>query len=363
MRALRTLLLAVLTVCLLGATAYGASVAVRHFDTGTTTASNGPDPTSSPDPAPSGSPAPVAAPSPEPITRPSPVLRPGDRGRQVRELQHRLFQLAWFPELTTGSYDADTRAAVRGFQDKRGLKATGVVDPRTWKQLRAMTDLPSDDQLRNVLRPGPAILAAGATGEQVRAVQHRLMQIQWLGGDVTGTYDPATVAAIRGFQDKRAIPVTGEVDQRTLDRLTTMTRTPTYDEMHNIRPEPGGLDPRCTTGRALCVDKSGNNLRWVVDGRILKTLDVRFGSQELPTREGAFSVHSKSRDHVSSLYDTPMPFALFFSGGQAVHYSPDFAATGYNGASHGCVNVRDHAAMSWLFDQVRIGDKVIVYRS
>jgi lipoprotein-anchoring transpeptidase ErfK/SrfK len=58
-----------------------------------------------------------------------------------------------------------------------------------------------------------------------------------------------------------------------------------------------------------------------------------------------------------------MPFAMFFSGGQAVHYSPDFAANGYNGSSHGCVNVRNRAAIASLFDQVRIGDKVIVYWS
>jgi lipoprotein-anchoring transpeptidase ErfK/SrfK len=66
---------------------------------------------------------------------------------------------------------------------------------------------------------------------------------------------------------------------------------------------------------------------------------------------------------VSSLYDTPMPFAMFFSGGQAVHYSADFAAVGYNGASHGCVNVRDYDAVAWLFDQVQVGDKVVVYWS
>jgi lipoprotein-anchoring transpeptidase ErfK/SrfK len=126
---------------------------------------------------------------------------------------------------------------------------------------------------------------------------------------------------------------------------------------------PGALDPRCTTGRALCVDKSSRTVRWVVDGQVLKTVDARFGSDELPTREGTFSVDSKSRDHVSSLYDTPMPFAMFFSRGQAVHYSPDFAATGYNGASHGCVNVRDLDGITWLYDQVQVGDKVIVYWS
>jgi lipoprotein-anchoring transpeptidase ErfK/SrfK len=57
-----------------------------------------------------------------------------------------------------------------------------------------------------------------------------------------------------------------------------------------------------------------------------------------------------------------MPYAMFFSGGQAVHYSPDFAARGYNGASHGCVNVRNLAGIQSLFAQARVGDKVIVYR-
>jgi hypothetical protein len=35
---------------------------------------------------------------------------------------------------------------------------------------------------------------------------------------------------------------------------------------------------------------------------------------------------------------------MFFGGGQAVHYSPDFAARGYNGASHGCVTLRSSTA-------------------
>ena len=91
-------------------------------------------------------------------------------------------------------------------------------------------------------------------------------------------------------------------------------------------------------------------------------MDVRFGSDRTPTREGWFSVGWKSRHHVSSIYHTAMPYAMFFSGGQAVHYSSDFAARGYNGASHGCVNVRDRAGIRALFDSVSIGDKVVVYR-
>ena len=172
---------------------------------------------------------------------------------------------------------------------------------------------------------------------------------------------------MKGFQEKREIAVTGYVDRRTLDRLSAMTRTPTSDELANKLPgstsTAAALDARCRTGRAMCIDKTGSTIRWVVDGKVLRTMAVRFGASYTPTREGLFHVGRKSRDHVSTLYHSAMPFAMFFSGGQAVHFSSDFAARGYSGASHGCVNVRDRAGIEWLFDQVRLGDKVVIYWS
>ncbi len=197
-------------------------------------------------------------------------------------------------------------------------------------------------------------------------MQVRLRQLAWYSGVITGTYDAQTVSGVKGFQGKRGFPVTGEVDQRTLDRLVAMTRTPTTAEKNNVVAPvtaTGAIDPRCMTGHALCIDKSTRKLRWMVNGSVLKVFDVRFGSELTPTREGSFTVFQKSRNHVSTIYHTAMPFAMFFSGGQAVHYSADFAARGYNGSSHGCVNVRDYNGIAWLFDQVVIGDTVIVYRS
>lgn len=123
------------------------------------------------------------------------------------------------------------------------------------------------------------------------------------------------------------------------------------------------LDPRCLQGRVLCVDKTSRRLSWVVDGHVRRRLAVRFGSQYTPTREGAFTIYRKSADHVSNLFGSSMPYAMFFSRGQAVHYSSDFAARGYAGASHGCVNVRDKAALEALFAEVRVGDAVVVYWS
>jgi len=290
-------------------------------------------------------------------------LRFGDTGWKVRVLQSRLHQLGLHSEVITSRFDAQTRDGVRTFQARRQRETTGVVDRVTWHKLVAKTDPPTTEALHNVYTPGPAILKAGDRGLPVRRLQARLEQLEWWEGEVTGVFDQSTVEAVTGFQTKRRIPVTGEVDRRTLDRLAEMTRKPTKAELFNIEPTGPALDARCMTGHALCVDKTSRSLRWVVDGVVKSRYDVRFGSDELPTREGAFSVFKKSRDHVSSLYNTSMPFAMFFSGGQAVHYSPDFAATGYNGASHGCVNVRDYNGIRWLFDQVQLGDKVIVYRS
>jgi peptidoglycan hydrolase-like protein with peptidoglycan-binding domain len=283
---------------------------------------------------------------------------------KVRELQHRLRQLDWFSGDITGRYAAATVQAVQGFQAKRGLATTGSVDQATWTALTSRSRKPSDDELHNRLTPGPALLRQGASGDRVRDLQVRLKQLAWFSGSVTGSYGSVTTAAVKGFQDKRALPVTGEVDQRTLDRLTAMTRTPTSDQLQNRTPKPSaaGLDSRCLTGRAICVSKSTNTLTWVIDGKPQMRMDVRFGSAELPTREGSFAVGWKSRHHVSTIYHTSMPYAMFFSGGQAVHYSPDFAARGYNGASHGCVNVRNLAGIQSLFAQARVGDKVIVYR-
>ena len=313
-------------------------------------------------------------PIPQPIVKPgkktekvgaAALMVEGDTGRKVRELQHRLRQLDWFSGKITGSYDDATARAVRGFQARRNLKPTGAVERRTWDTLVNMTREPTSDELHNRLVAGPAIMKLGSSGERVRNLQARLRQIGWYSGKITEFYGRATVTAVAGFQGRRAIPVTGQVDQRTWDRLAAMSRTTTSDEMHNVAPKPAkapGLDPRCMTGRAICISKRTNILVWVVDGKPQLRMDVRFGSYETPTREGAFSIGWKSREHVSSIYHTPMPYAMFFSGGQAVHYSADFAAQGYAGASHGCVNVRNLNGVKWLYGQVRAGDKVIVYR-
>ncbi|MFJ8883189.1 L,D-transpeptidase family protein [Streptomyces sp. NPDC102402] len=215
-------------------------------------------------------------------------------------------------------------------------------------------------------RPSPeprTLMSVGDRSERVRELQARLRQIGHFGRTPTGYYGTVTVAAVRSFQGKRGLSRTGTTDTVTWERLLAMTREPTAKELDPpaARPAPAKPDARCLKGRVLCVSKNSRTLSWMIDGRVVSSMDVRFGSQYTPTRDGEFSVYWKSRHHVSTLYDSPMPYAMFFSGGQAVHYSSDFAARGYDGASHGCVNVRDEGKIASLFAQVRNGDKVVIY--
>lgn len=209
----------------------------------------------------------------------------------------------------------------------------------------------------------PVMLSAGSNGAKVRELQARLRKLQLFDRNPTGYYGPVTRESVRDFQRQQGMDRTGTMTSRAWTALSARTSMPSRDELYPPTTRPlDDPDPRCLTGRALCVSKDSRTLAWYVNGKMRSAMDVRFGSAYSPTREGEFGVDFKSRDHVSTIYDTPMPYALFFSGGQAIHYSADFAARGYQGASHGCVNVRDKKKIAALFDQVRKGDKVIVYK-
>ncbi|MFG2195175.1 L,D-transpeptidase family protein [Streptomyces sp. NPDC048639] len=209
----------------------------------------------------------------------------------------------------------------------------------------------------------PLLMASGARSGQVRELQARLRELEIFGRNPTGFYGSVTTASVTSFQARRGLARTGTVDTATWAALRSATAQPSRTALFPPTSKPlGRPDPRCLTGRVLCISKSSSTLAWMVDGKVVSAMDVRFGSQYTPTREGAFTVSFKSRDHVSTIYRTPMPYALFFSGGQAVHYSADFAARGYSGASHGCVNVRDKAKIAALFDRTRTGDRVVIYR-
>jgi hypothetical protein len=91
-------------------------------------------------------------------------------------------------------------------------------------------------------------------------------------------------------------------------------------------------------------------------GHEIGTAPVLFGADEKPTPAGKFAILEKRKDHVSNLYDAPMPYTLRLTNdGIAIHGSD----VRIGAATHGCVGV-PLAFADKLFQQAKIGDEVMV---
>lgn len=75
--------------------------------------------------------------------------------------------------------------------------------------------------------------------------------------------------------------------------------------------------------------------------------EVLGGSSEHPTPKGAYQVEWKSRNWFSKQWNAPMPYAMFFCNGAAIHVG-NLAGSG----SHGCVRVSERTAQI-LFAKTR----------
>jgi peptidoglycan hydrolase-like protein with peptidoglycan-binding domain len=277
-------------------------------------------------------------------------------GVGVRDLQVRLKLLGYWPYSITGTMEPALASRALTVQRAKDIPQSAAFDTRTWDRIKALTATPTQ-------------ISSTASGATVKELQLRLRARSLWPYSITGVYDATVAQRVLTFQRGQNIPHSGIVDRRTWGRLVALTYTPgTFDRyryeagLRPLMPTLSSLDSRCRTGRAMCVDKGTRTLTWVVAGKPTMVMWARFGGPGVETREGTFSVLRKYEYVVSNLYFTPMPYSMFFSGGQAVHYSSNFARIGYAGSSHGCVNIGDYAQVQALYFASRIGDKVIVHR-
>lgn len=292
-------------------------------------------------------------------------LRYRVRSPQVRELQVRL-RLAKYLAL----YDVDdrfgmvTREAVLKFQRDHQLRATGIVNPPTWNALLERTRAPTAAELGNT-DIGPWFAAPEQTGYMME-VQHRLRQVGLYQGPIDGTFNGATRRAIAAWRTRIGLPASDVMDERTWTPLIGRTRTPRYADLYDAPPASTlaqELDPRCATGKVVCVSKAQRKMSYVVDGQVRFTREARFSGPGWDSPEGEFRVWYMNSDTVSKIFGerTPMPYAIFYEGNVAIHYSQDFADKGYEGGSHGCSQLRDYQVAKWLYEQIKVGDRVVVY--
>ena len=139
-----------------------------------------------------------------------PVLKKGSNDPEVRDLQEAMKALGHDPGPIDGVFGEATEAAVKAFQQEKGITVDGIVGERTWITIDF-----EGDQSQPTLR-------IGSTGLPVRRLQRLLVQI--LGGSevggVDGRYGTKTEAAVKTFQDQVAgIPVDGVVGPQTWNEL------------------------------------------------------------------------------------------------------------------------------------------------
>uniref|UniRef100_UPI00249248F7 peptidoglycan-binding domain-containing protein n=1 Tax=Janibacter hoylei TaxID=364298 RepID=UPI00249248F7 len=153
-------------------------------------------------------------------------IRKGDRGAAVTALQKKLKIDA------DGVFGSGTERAVKAYQKSKQLDQNGIVSPNVWRALagksytktgvRAAAAKPATDPSRGstVSTSTPydsvrsTVLASGARGAHVKTLQRALG-----GVAVDGVYGSGTVKAVRSFQAKEGLPVTGITDDKVWARL------------------------------------------------------------------------------------------------------------------------------------------------
>lgn len=141
------------------------------------------------------------------------LIRPGQRSGAVRDVQRRLLALDYQiePIELDGRFGDSTLAAIKAFQERRGLVSDGLVGDETWRELvEASWDL-GDRTL--YLRAPPL------RGDDVRTLQERLGALGFDVGRVDGIFGPRTARAVREFQANYGVPSDAIVGRSTIRAL------------------------------------------------------------------------------------------------------------------------------------------------
>ncbi|MBQ9941936.1 MAG: peptidoglycan-binding protein, partial [Christensenellaceae bacterium] len=129
----------------------------------------------------------------------------GTAGQDVKELQTRLRELGYLDKVTS-YYGDETTAAVKKFQENNKLSVDGTIGMATREMLY------SEDAVANSVK-------YGEESEEVKKFQKRLKKLGYMTEEPTGYFGPATVAAVRKFQEKNGLIADGAIGPITEEKL------------------------------------------------------------------------------------------------------------------------------------------------
>lgn len=160
-------------------------------------------------------PTPVVTLSPEEDAGGYHVLQKGDSGSEVTALQEALIELGYLKGTADGKFGAGTEKAVKAFQQKNSYPETGIMDANIQAFLYTGSPKNANGEKTKVKTLSPVegvAMKRGNKGEQVEKLQVRLIELGYLKGQPTGTYDTNTISAVRAFQRKHGLTANGSAD-------------------------------------------------------------------------------------------------------------------------------------------------------
>ena len=146
------------------------------------------------------------------------VLQKGDSGAAVTSVQEDLIELGYLKGTADGKYGAGTEKAVIAFQQANDYPATGIMDANLQAFLFSgqVKNASGTKATVRTLSPVEGVsMKKGNTGSLVTKLQERLIELGYLKGKASGTYDDSTISAVRSFQKKNGLTANGTADNAT----------------------------------------------------------------------------------------------------------------------------------------------------
>ena len=172
-------------------------------------------------------PTPTPAPEAEEITKDNVVLiKQGVKGSEVLRLQRRLQQLGYYTSTLDSYCDVDDVAAIRLFQKKNGLSQDGVAGYDTQVLLYSDSAIMYNGNLAGSLTMSYETLKKGMTGDAVKQLQARLIELNYLSGKPDGIFGTSTAEAVYYFQKQNGLVRDSIAGESTLKKLFSTSAIP-----------------------------------------------------------------------------------------------------------------------------------------
>ena len=147
------------------------------------------------------------------------LLKQGTSGVEVRKLQGRLAELGYYAGGVDGIYGETTASAVKAFQRANGLSGDGQAGVQTQSKLYSSSARYASSPVATANPDATRTLTLGMTGNDVYALQERLIELRYLSGVANGVFGAETQAALIAFQKNNGLTADGNAGSSTLKKL------------------------------------------------------------------------------------------------------------------------------------------------